>query len=235
MVLSKLLSYAAVAIVSFIIGGEICHYFASKYEKKLLKDTAEINEIVFTRQPIENETRLTKGIVFDSDKIHHATDIVKHLITSAQNTIHLAMYILTSEPLTEALLQARAKGIELFVIVDGSMRNSSSSKIDRLASAGVNLRIANPTMHHKLCLIDVPYDRLNRKLQNPVKTKVKRLENTFDKINFPEYGVTITGSLNWTRDALLSNRENFTVTSNRTICERSAREFFDIWDDGNEY
>lgn len=234
MVLSKLLSYAAVAFVSFIVGGEICHYFASKYEKSLLKDSAEIHEIIFTRQPIGLETRLTKGIVFDPDPIHHATDIVRHLISSAQKTIHLAMYILTSEPLTEALLNAHSRGVKVFVIVDASMRNSSSSKVGRLASAGAELRIANPTMHHKLCLIDVPFDELNRKLKIPSKS-VNSLKDTFDKIIFPKQGVVITGSLNWTRDALLSNRENFTVTSNKTICERSACEFFDIWDDGNLY
>lgn len=235
MVLSKLLSYAAVAIVSFIIGGEICHYFASKYEKKLLNNVSEINEIVFTRQPIELHTRLTKGIVFDPDPIHHATDVIKHLISSAHKTIFLAMYILTSEPLTDALLKAHNRGVEVWVLVDGSMRNSSSSKIDRLVSAGVKLRIANPTMHHKLCLLDVPYDNDKRKLRQRAKTPVKQLKDTFDKICFPRHGVTITGSLNWTRDALLSNRENFTITSNTNVCERSAAEFFDIWEQANEY
>lgn len=221
--------YAVSGLAGIIVIGEIYHYLALKIKEKsglYDDDEEEINEIVFTQQPVDMQTRLTKAIRFQREPSQYSIELIENLIQSARRSIHIAMYIFTSEPISQALAVAHARGVEVLVVVDHSMETASRSQIPRLQGAGITIRISHDsTMHHKLCLIDVPYDENKKKLVAPQSTPSLALA----PIRYPKNGVAITGSLNWTRDALLSNRENFLVTSNENVCECSAVEFFDLW------
>lgn len=221
--------YAVSSLAGIIVIGEIYHFIAVKIkEKSRLYDdeVEEVNEIIFTQQPIDKQTRLTRHIQFKRELLQYPMEVVENMIQSATRSIHIAMYIFTSDPLSEALINAHKRGVEVFVIVDHSMEKSSSTQIPKLVQAGIIVRIAHvSTMHHKMCLIDVPYDENKKKLVTPKSTPSLR----FAAIRYPKNGVAITGSLNWTRDALLTNRENFIVTSNEIICKCCAVEFFELW------
>lgn len=230
MVLWTYLKYAVSGLAGIIIVGEVYHYFALKIKEKsrlyIDDELEEINEIVFTQQPIDRQTRLTRKIQFKREPFQHVIELVENMIRSATKSIHIAMYIFTSEPIAGALTEAYERGVEIFVIVDHSMELAARSQVLTLIRAGIVVRIAeNSTMHHKICLIDVPYDENKKKLVTTSTT----LRLPFASIRYPKNGVVITGSLNWTRDALMSNRENFIVTSNESVCQCSAAEFFDLW------
>lgn len=106
------------------------------------------------------------------------------------------------------------------VIVDHSMQNASSSKTTKLSDAGVAVRIfREKTLHHKMCLIDVDYKG----------NKTTQSKTTVRTVPIPRNGVVISGSLNWTREALMSNEENFSVNSKNSNCQRAVKKFFEIW------
>lgn len=224
------LKYALSGLAGVIIIGEIYYFVVVKIKEKsqlnINEDDENINEIVFTQQPIDEKTRLTKNIKFQREPSQYSIEIVENMIQSAKRSIHIAMYIFTSVPIANALADAHARGVEVLVVVDHSMEVASRTQIPTLLRAGIVVRIAHvSTMHHKLCLIDVPYDENKKKLVN-LQT-IPSLE--FATIRFPKNGVVITGSLNWTRDALMSNHENFIVTSNINVCKCCAVEFFALW------
>lgn len=219
--------YAAIGLLGFIVAGEIYHHIIQKLKEKLQakRKDDEILEIIFCRD--EMTCGLATGISFNKElESTHTQELLENLIMSAQKTIQIAMYIFTNKTLGEALINAHARGVKVSVVVDHSMENSKGSKIHDLHNRGIPIRVFREgTMHLKLCLIDVPYD-----------TKVKKLvysttptQSEFTPICLPPNGITITGSLNWTREALLNNEENFIVSSNKQLCECSATKFYKIW------
>lgn len=220
MSLSTYLKYGSVGMLGIIVLGELYHFMAIKIRDKLrdADEEDELTEIVFCREVTNYKSRLTRGITFNREPMQHATEILENLISSANCSIYLAMYIFTSDPLATALIEAHNRGVKISIIVDHSMETASSTKIRSLHNHGVSVRVCDSsTLHHKLCLIDV--------FPKPVKVKRK----SFSTVHIPQSGITITGSLNWTREALLSNEENFLVTSNKSVCQASLSAFMKLW------
>jgi phosphatidylserine/phosphatidylglycerophosphate/cardiolipin synthase-like enzyme len=219
MVLSKFLLYTTIGCVVFIIGAEIYHQAALALKERLQIDE-ELNEMIFTRDPLNYNTRLTRNIKFTREKTMHVMEMIENMILSARKSVHVAMYIFTSDPLATALIEAHKRGVQVFVVVDHSMQNASSSRIARLSKSGIEVRIFNDkTLHHKICLIDVPCK----------ETKAPQSKIFTRTVPIPRNGCLISGSLNWTREALMNNEENFTVNSKPELCQRAAKKFFEIW------
>lgn len=237
MTLSKYIKNTSIGIVALIFGFEFYNHCSVWLKKKLqvdedLSTLGDINMVVYTRSE-ENykNRRLTRNISFVREPVEHATEVIVNLIMSAQDSIYVAMYIFTSDPLARALMSARNKGIDVKCVVDASMETASCSKVRLLHKAGIPVKIHDAkTLHLKLCVIDVPYGK---------KKKSVREQNskTFmeGSCPIPGNGIVITGSLNWTREALMSNEENFIVSSNADMCQSSAKKFHEIWNDSRLY
>jgi len=76
-------------------------------------------------------------------------------ILSADNSIDVAMYSLTSETLAEALISAKANGIRVRVLLDKLQAASKSSQKEKLEDSGIEIRIFSGTMmHNKFAVID---------------------------------------------------------------------------------
>jgi mitochondrial cardiolipin hydrolase len=117
-------------------------------------------------------------------------------------------------------------GVKVRIVGEGTMAHSSGSELTRLDKEGLPIRIWGGDvngflMHHKFCLIDANWT--NFKLKCPVKQK------NYGKVKIPATGVLITGSSNWTMQALTGNCENVVITSNKTIVERHQSEFQRLW------
>lgn len=228
MVLSKYLLYSAGSIVGAIVFGEIYHHCALKLKEKLLPNE-EFIDIFYTRRILEEKSPLTQNIAFIRDNVERSGEVIQNIIQSATKTIHLAMYIFTSRSLVQELVNARGRGVEVFVIIDKSMQDSSCKTIQQLLQNEITVKILDPkrvcTMHLKLCLIDVPFDIQKKKLVPP-KTTSSPSGTIFIP---PKTGLTVTGSLNWTMEGLTCNAENFVVTSSERVCHKSATQFFDLW------
>jgi 4-hydroxy-tetrahydrodipicolinate reductase len=78
-------------------------------------------------------------------------------IDAAKHSLKAAFFTWTHPELTQALLRAAQRGVAVEVLVDRTSRKGASKKaIDRLAAAGVSLRIniKEGLMHHKFLYID---------------------------------------------------------------------------------
>lgn len=231
MSLSKWFMYGALGVVGAVAFGEGYYYLVEFVRKRLttnIKAGEEINELFCCRQLVNKESPLCRGIKFSpSEPSLHATQILENLILSTKRSIHLAMYIFTAWELSAAIVKAHQRGVKIFVVVDHSQANAKSNKLEDLHSAGINVRVFRAgTLHHKMCLFDVPFDKTSRKLMNIVTPHQDDVTN----IKIPSNGITVTGSLNWTHSALTVHRESFIVTSHKNVCEAAGVEFYDIWD-----
>lgn len=231
MELSKYLKPAGY-VVAGLAALEIYHHFFARKRKPEVVE--EVNEIFFIRQPVDKNTPLTRQMRLGSERYDHHADVLENLILSAQRTLHVMMYLCSSRKLSEALIEAHRRGVKVFLVFDASMEHGAkNSQVHALHLAGVAVKkfhsTDHVTMHHKMCLIDVPYDDRQDKLIEKQNSPPQRFTA---RVKLPQRnGVLIGGSLNWTGSGLTNNFESYYVTSDPNFCEKAGREFFNIWNE----
>lgn len=124
---------------------------------------------------------------------------ILHRVSEASSTLDVLAFVLTSDPLAEALVAAHERGVRVRGVVEASRSLDQGSDVDRLRSAGVDLRLdSNPnTMHHKVILIDGR--------------------------------TVIAGSYNFTRSAEEKNDENVLLIDDQELAQRFLQEFERIY------
>jgi phosphatidylserine/phosphatidylglycerophosphate/cardiolipin synthase-like enzyme len=120
-------------------------------------------------------------------------------LDQAQSEILVTAYALTSEPITNALLDASKRGVQVYVIVDRRQTSGNSSTAPELAKAGVPTKVdrKEPLMHQKTITID-------RK-------------------------VVLTGSFNFSATAENRNAETLLVIDDTTVANATAANFLHHW------
>lgn len=124
-------------------------------------------------------------------------------VNKPRQSLDLCMYVLTNQDLTNILMKLNFRGVKIRIIIDSVMAYSQGSPIKRLEKQGIEVRwIKTPNfMHHKFCLIDPE----------------------------GELPIVMTGSLNWTSQAMFGNYENVIVTSQKVIVDNYKQEFERLW------
>ena len=109
------------------------------------------------------------------------------------------MFYLTNYWITNALVEAYNRGVEIKIIVDETLKKEPKSQIDELKQAGISIKIENwrGKMHQKSMVVD---------------------ELT-----------TVIASTNWTGASEYSNDENMLVIKNETIANVQKKEFLRLW------
>jgi phosphatidylserine/phosphatidylglycerophosphate/cardiolipin synthase-like enzyme len=229
MSLSKIAKFAAIGAGLFVFG-EIYYECVKliKTKLRLRDDLEDLNEVICTNSSLNYQSKLIGQIVFrdPDERAMHVAEVLKNLVLSARKTIHVAMYIFTSNTLGEALKTAHAGGVEVYVLVDKSMEAASATQIKNLIDQGIHVKICHDnTMHHKFCLIDVPTtkNRIFVPAKKPIANDKPR------QVFVPNDGILINGSLNWTKEGLTNNYENIIVTSNKALIAGYVDEFVARW------
>lgn len=90
-------------------------------------------------------------------------------------------------------------------------------------------------MHHKFCIIDGPRAIKRKNLLKAYAEKInihaqniKHSSKANQKIRSLK-GFIMSGSLNWSTQAMISNRENVIITSNSNIVGKLEKEFENLW------
>lgn len=237
MSLSKILKYTAIGFMGFVVAGEIYYKLVEVVKEKFgtPDENREIYESFCTQGQCAlrknyEKSYLVRQMAFEREESLFITEVVENLIKSAKRQVHVAMYIFTNRVLCEALKDIQRRGVKVYVIVDQSMESASGSQVQFMQKCGINVKIySRVTMHHKFCLIDAPYEREMEIFS--ANCNVGTAVDSHKRIVFPKQGLLITGSLNWTREALSSNAENFIVTSERKLINDYQKFFFDCWNE----
>ncbi len=121
-------------------------------------------------------------------------------LNSADSSIRVAMFTFTSAPLAQALIAAYARGVAVEVLLDGTADGSQFSQRDPLCAAGVTVRVENwaPKLHDKYAVIDA------------------------GTASDPQI---ITGSTNWSGNAVSANDENMLIVHSADAAADFAGDF----------
>uniref|UniRef100_A0A1B0A5U5 Mitochondrial cardiolipin hydrolase n=1 Tax=Glossina pallidipes TaxID=7398 RepID=A0A1B0A5U5_GLOPL len=130
--------------------------------------------------------------------------IIVDLLNATKYSIDLAMYMITSIRISEALAEASLRGVIIRVITDYSDAFLMSSQVIYLLRLGVTVRFNTQTsgnlMHHKFCVLDSP---------STIKYLLKK-RNMLDEKKSAEVdnisSILMTGSLNWTMRGFSSSK-----------------------------
>jgi mitochondrial cardiolipin hydrolase len=135
-------------------------------------------------------------------------DCLEAIITAieeAKKTMKICVFTISDDRISEAILRAHQRGLQIRIITDNNKLHDIGSDIRELAAKGLEVRIdkTRSHMHHKFAIFD--------------ETRV------------------LTGSYNWTRSAAMYNHENILVTDNLSIVQDYSREFDRLWEGMMKY
>ena len=127
------------------------------------------------------------------------TNAIIPIIKEAKEKIYVSMFYLTNYWITDALVEASNRGVEIKIIVDETLKKEPKSQIDELEKAGISIKTENwrGKMHQKSMVVD----------------------------NF----ITVIASTNWTGASEYSNDENMLVIKNKAIANIQEKEFLRLW------
>ena len=127
--------------------------------------------------------------------------VLVEALAKARTEVRVQAYLLTSRPLTRALLEAYRRGVDVQVLADAEMaRRAGGESLQQLTRAGVPVWIETryAAAHNKVILIDSERDR----------------------------PVLVTGSYNFTWSAQARNAENvLVITGNADLARRYAENW----------
>jgi phosphatidylserine/phosphatidylglycerophosphate/cardiolipin synthase-like enzyme len=87
-----------------------------------------------------------------------AERLVKKIIDTAQTSVVIAAYQMTSKPIADSLCKAAARGVAVTAVLDNKSNphNKGYSKRDYLSNCGVYVRTTSryPIMHDKFIVVD---------------------------------------------------------------------------------
>lgn len=132
--------------------------------------------------------------------VHDCAGRIVQLFDEARATVEVCVFTITDNRISEAMARAHRRGVSLRVITDNDKLYDEGSDIDRLAAAGISVRVdlTEYHMHHKFAIFDGT-----------------RLLN---------------GSYNWTRSAALYNEENYILTGDPQLIRPFAELFVQLWE-----
>lgn len=149
----------------------------------------------------------TKESTLSSEALFSPHDDCSHricrLISSARKKIDICVFTITDDRVTEAILDAHTRQVQVRIVTDNDKSFDRGSDIERLERSGIPVRIDQTEfhMHHKFALFDSEF--------------------------------VLTGSYNWTRSASYNNSENLVITNDPQLLIRFESEFEKLWNDFN--
>lgn len=127
-------------------------------------------------------------------------DVVIGFIDRCNVYLDIAMYSLTYDPITDALIRAHERGVKIRVLMDKSQAGNKYADDEKLETAGIQVLRDRKSglMHHKFAIGDGTAVGL--------------------------------GSFNWTKNAETSNSENWNVVRLKYAIEEYQVEFNRLWE-----
>ncbi|KAK0170092.1 hypothetical protein PV328_010697 [Microctonus aethiopoides] len=129
-----------------------------------------------------------------------------HYLDASHSTLDVCIYIMTSQDITKAIIEAQRRKVLVRVIVDANMSENSACfyQLELLKRNGVRVRMQRSNvslMHHKFALIDNE--------------------------------IMIYGSTNWTMQAFYGNFDGILVTNQHEFVKPFINEFNRMWEELN--
>jgi len=152
-----------------------------------------LERVVKTIQPVRSNMQIQSYACFSPG--NECRDNIIRLIKSAKKSLSICVFTISDNKITDSILDAHKRGIDVTIISDNDKANDRGSDIYRLADKGLNVILDQSPhhMHHKFMLVDMK--------------------------------VLLNGSFNWTRSASDVNQENIFVSYEDELVEKFHQQF----------
>lgn len=122
------------------------------------------------------------------------------VLHGAKRTIAICVFTISDDRISEQILRAHQRAVDVRIITDNDKANDKGSDVDTLRQQGLAVRQDRSSnhMHHKFAVIDQQ--------------------------------LLINGSFNWTRSASDRNQENILVTVEPQAVQVFQAKFEELWD-----
>ncbi len=126
-------------------------------------------------------------------------DAIITQIHGARRALDICVFTISDNDISDAIIQQHRRGTPTRVITDNDKQFDKGSDVERLAEAGIDVRVDRTEyhMHHKFAVINNE--------------------------------VALTGSYNWTRSAAKYNEENLLLSDDPQIVRRYLKTFNEMW------
>jgi phosphatidylserine/phosphatidylglycerophosphate/cardiolipin synthase-like enzyme len=124
-------------------------------------------------------------------------------IDSAKSSVFVAIYSLTLDGISDSLIRAKKRGVEVKVIFDSDQSKNDASDDERMGNEGISVAYRNGSgyMHNKFTIIDL--------------------------------NIVATGSFNYSNNADTRNEENLVFIESSGLAESFKQNFDSIWAKSN--
>jgi mitochondrial cardiolipin hydrolase len=179
------------------------------YSLAMEKATAENYSFVIEWVRAVNNALLSIPSIASSDVFfspgEESRNAIIKRIGGAVNQVSICVFTISDDRITDAIITAHKKGVNIKIITDNDKSWDEGSDIKQLARQGVAIKMdATPNhMHHKFMVVD------NKSL--------------------------LTGSYNWTVSAMRYNHENILITEEAGVVRSFLKEFENLWRQMVEY
>jgi len=183
-----------------IISPEVANVYKKEFEQMYLQDKFHNEKDLLdnTENILLNKGKTSVSIYF-SPKAEVLTNQIRPLIQNSKESIHIAMYYLTHRKIVDDLIDAKNRGVDVKIILDGSFVRDGYAPHEKLREAGIPVKIENwrSKLHSKNAIFDSK--------------------------------ITTLGSTNWTSTAELVNDENMLIVYDEKIAKRVEKNFQKMW------
>ncbi|KAL4706196.1 hypothetical protein ACJJTC_018380 [Scirpophaga incertulas] len=205
----------------------------------LISKSREIYDVILFPDDIVRYTtkiQLNKDIALSENRELNCFKLIKY-IKSARETLDVCMYMITSNEIAEQIVRLGQKHVLVRIVVDSDMAFESQSQIKRLKEYSfieVQMNKKSILMHHKFCIIDGPKAMKRKSILKSYAEKLNvHAQYTNNSAILPKNKnikpFVMSGSLNWSTQAMISNHESVIVTSHPNIVSKFEKEFESLW------
>lgn len=128
-------------------------------------------------------------------------DKVINMLRTVKNCVDICIFTLTNDKIFAAIEEVWNAGVDVRIITDDECCKQLGSDIYKLAAEGI-----------------------------PVKTDDNATAHMHNKFAILDEAVVLTGSFNWTTQAVKSNQENVLFLENEFIAKKYTDYFDNLWD-----
>ena len=183
-----------------IKSSEVADIYTREFEQMYLQDKFHNEkDLLDNTEKISLNKGKTLVSIYFSPKAEVLTNQIRPLIQNSKESIHIAMYYLTHKRIVDDLIDAKNRGVDVKIILDGSFVRDGYAPHEKLREAGVPVKIENwrSKLHSKNAIFD---------------GKIATL-----------------GSTNWTSTAELVNDENMIIVYDEKVAKEVERNFQRMW------
>ena len=125
-----------------------------------------------------------------------------NLISKAKTSLDIAMFTINNIKISSEIKNIFSRGVKLRILTDSECIKMSSSNVYSLAALGISVKIDDSIRYH--------------------------MHHKFCVI---DKSVVVTGSFNWTDQAVNHNQENLLFIENKDLALKYSNEFEKLWND----